>query len=71
MKKTGAKYGARIYQVKKRMKKCILVKQTILKAESAEYVIDGHRECHVDPTNDIKLAQAVRDALEGKLKSTN
>ena len=61
------KYGARIYLMKDGV---ILVKQTIKKGASQNdpYVIDEHRERHVDPDeDDASLGRAVRTALEGKL----
>jgi hypothetical protein len=60
---SAAKHGARVYRVGAR----ILVEQRALRGTPPEYVIDEHRERHVDPNDDRALARAIRDALEGRL----
>ena len=66
-------YGVRIYKVDEDV---ILVKQTIKKpthnAKSARYVVDmtsdgTHKEKHVDINDDRRIADAVRQALNGRL----
>ena len=57
------KFGARVYLMGER----ILVKQTLLRGNPAEYVIDNHRERHIDVDDDTSLAQAIRDAVKGKM----
>lgn len=58
------KFGARVYQYGD----CIFVKQTVLKGFPPEYSIDGNRERQVPVGDDQKLSDAIRDALQGKLK---
>jgi hypothetical protein len=60
------KYGARVYKLKGGV---ALVKQTVKKGkkQNNNYVIDNHRERHVDPGDDAALGRAVREALEGSL----
>jgi hypothetical protein len=60
------KYGARVYQLNDGV---VIVKQTAKNgtAQNAPYVIDGHRERHIDPGDDAGLATAVRAALQGQL----
>ena len=63
------KYGARIYQLEEKL----LVKQTVLRGNPSEYVIDSDskgnpKEVHVKPDDDAAIASAVRAALAGKLK---
>ena len=57
------KYGARVYRVGSRL----LVKQTVLRGEPPEYVVDDQRERHVAEDDDSAIAQALRDAINGKL----
>ncbi len=64
------KYGARIYPLDS---KVILVKQTVRRVGSPSYVVDtmsngDHREAHVDMGDDRQIADAVREALAGKLQ---
>lgn len=58
------KHGARVYGFGDGV---ILVKQTVLRGNPPEYVIDGDKERHVDPLDDAALAQAVRDAVAGQI----
>ncbi len=63
------KHGARIYQFENKL----LVKQTVLRGNPSEYVIDSDaegtpKEVHVKPDDDAAIASAVRAALAGKLK---
>ena len=62
------KYGARVFKLPDGR---ILVKQTIKSGEeqTSDYVIDGHKERHVDPHNDGEIADAIRGALQGELSS--
>ncbi|MDD4877018.1 MAG: hypothetical protein PHQ86_07840 [Dehalococcoidales bacterium] len=64
------KYGVRIYPLDK---KVILIKQTVKKDGSSNYVVDTmadgeHREAHVDINDDRGIADAVRTALTGNLQ---
>ena len=63
----SASYGARVYKIDERT---VLIKQTVKKGEeqNSPYVIDEHREAHVDIFDDTKIANAVRSALSGKLQ---
>lgn len=60
------KYGARVFRLPGGM---ALVKQTRKEGfgSNDRYVIDGHREKHVDLGDDAAVASAIRDALEGSL----
>jgi hypothetical protein len=58
------KHGARVFPLNNGK---ALVKQTVYKSQSNQYVIDGHRERHVDLNNDAEVAGAIRDALAGQL----
>ena len=62
------KFGARIFAVSD---STALIKQTISRGPSAEYIIDttngGHREKFASLSDDVALAQAVREALLGNL----
>jgi len=64
MKSETSKYGARVYKLPKQF----LVKQTLRRGSSPAYVVDGQRERHVSPSDDAAIAQAIRDALSGKLQ---
>ena len=59
-------YGARVYKINEQT---ILVKQTIKNGDeqNAPYVVDGQRELHVDIADDKAIANAVRDAIHGRL----
>ncbi len=57
------KHGARVYRVGSKL----LVKQTVLRGNPPEYVVDEQRERHVAIDDDRALAAAVRDAVNGKL----
>ena len=57
------KHGARAYLVGK----TILVKQTVLRGMPREYVVDEHRERHVRVDDDAAIAEAIRDAVGGRL----
>ena len=63
---TVPRYGARVYPLTGSK---ALVKQTVKNgtAQNADYVIDEHRERHVDLNDDARVAQAIRDALLGAL----
>ena len=60
------RYGARVFPLAGNK---ALVKQTVKSgtAQNADYVIDEHRERHVDLGDDAQVAQAIRDALAGAL----
>lgn len=58
------KHGARIYYYEDGV---ILVKQTVQRLPKGPYVIDAHRERHVDPGDDAVLVEAVRAAGRGEL----
>ncbi len=62
------KFGARIFAVSDSK---ALIKQTLSREGSTEYVIDrtqgGHREKFVSLNDDAAVAQAVREALVGNL----
>lgn len=60
---TDLKHGARVYG----LGDVILVKQTVLRGSPAAYVIDEHRERHVDAADDAAIASAIRDAIGGLL----
>ncbi len=64
------KYGVRIYPLDS---KVILIKQTVKKEGSPNYVVDtmddgDHREAHVNIHDDGQIAEAIRTALRGRLK---
>ena len=70
---TNDDFGARVYKTSEEV---ILVKQTIKKPDRRynqdRYVVDclpdgTHKERHVDVTDDKTIAEAIRDALNGKL----
>lgn len=63
MAEKESKHGARVYLVGDR----ILIKQTVLRGTPPEYVIDEQRERHARVDDDAAIAQAVRDAVNGKL----
>ena len=65
-KRKEQKYGARVFFLPGGV---VLVKQTVKSAYSGYYVIDGHKEKHVDPGDDRLLGEAVRLAGQGKLKA--
>jgi hypothetical protein len=58
------KFGARVYLLPS---KKLLVKQTTLRGEPPEYVIDEHKEQHVSVNNDVAIADAIRKAVSGEL----
>jgi len=58
---TDLKHGARVYG----LGDVLLVKQTVLRGSPAAYVIDEHRERHVDAADDAAIASAIRDAVAG------
>ena len=60
---TPPKHGARVYLVGK----TILIKQTVLRGNPPEYVIDEQRERHVQADDDAAIAGAIRDAVKGRL----
>jgi len=65
------KYGARIYPLDLEV---ILIKQTIKKPGSSNYVIDRledgrHREKHVTWEDSLDIADAVRRALRAELQA--
>ncbi len=57
------KHGARVYG----LPRTLLIKQTVLRGNPPEYVIDEQRERHVPNDDDHAIAQALRDAVRGKL----
>lgn len=57
------KHGARVYLVGQ----TILIKQTVLRGTPPEYVVDEQRERHVRTDDDAAIADAIRDAVKGKL----
>lgn len=57
------KHGARVYLVGD----TILIKQTVLRGDPPEYVVDDHRERHVSFGDDSAIAAAIRDAINGKM----
>ena len=59
------KHGARVYG----MRTTFLIKQTVLRGNPPEYVIDEQRERHVPKDDDHAIAQALRDAVKGKLEA--
>jgi len=66
------KYGVRIYPLPD--SDVILIKQTVKRPESPRYVIDTlldgtHREAHISVDDTVSIADAVRQALRGELKS--
>lgn len=63
---SSAKHGARVYLLPNGTG---LVKQTVKSGpnQNADYVIDKQRERHVDLSDDAEVANAIRDALAGKL----
>ena len=63
---TAIKHGARVYLLDDGV---AVVKQTVKRGigHKERYVIDGDRERHVDPGDDVALGAAVRAALEGRL----
>ena len=60
---TEPKHGARVYKMGSKL----LIKQTVLRGTPAEYVIDGHRERHVQDDDDKAIAGAIRAAVAGEL----
>ena len=60
------KYGVRIFKMSERI---LLIKQTIKSGSrpNDEYVIDKHKERHVDITDDSAIADAIRDGIAGML----
>lgn len=60
------KHGARVFPLADGK---ALVKQTVKRGANTndEYVIDGHRERHVDLADDAAVAAAIREALAGRL----
>lgn len=62
------KYGDRVFQVSD---KTPLIKQTVKKGADPNdpYVIDEHKERHVDITDDMAIAEGIRDAIKGVLTS--
>lgn len=59
------KFGARVYALGGRRK--ILVKQTVLRGQPAEYVIDEQKEKYAAWSNDKEIADAVRAAISEKI----
>ena len=57
------KHGARVYEIGDK----VLIKQTVLRGTPAEYVIDEHKERHIEQNDDAAIAAAIRDAIAGKL----
>jgi len=68
MAEQQTQYGARVYRLANNR---ALIKQTRKSGhdQNSDYVVDEHREKHVDLTDDAQVAQAVRDALDGKLSN--
>ena len=62
MNMTG-KFGARIYGLDRYT---VLVKQT-KSIGGGKYTLDGQREKHCHIGDDAEIAQAVRDAIAGRL----
>jgi hypothetical protein len=60
-------YAARVYPPHKRSGRFI-IKQTV-KNSSGNFVIDGQKEAFVSLDDDKAIAEAIRDALSGKLTS--
>jgi len=59
----SAKFGARIYRVGDKL----LIKQTVLRGNPPEYVIDSQKEKHVPENDNAAVAAAVRAAVNGQL----
>ncbi len=59
------RYGARVFLL--RPQKTLLVKQTIKRRKSGRFVIDGHRERFVSIDNGTAIADAIRQAVSGRL----
>ncbi len=66
MSAAPSKYGARVFPLANGK---ALVKQTVKRGPKSndEYVIDGHRERHIDLSDDAAVAAAIREALAGQL----
>ena len=62
------KYGVRISKLTENR---LIVKQTIKRGsgQNDPFVIDGHKEKHVNINNDSEIADAVRNGVAGKLKA--
>lgn len=63
-------FGVRIYKMNPDY---ILIKQTVKKTGSPRYIVDTlpdgtQREKHIDINDDKDIADAIRHALDGKLK---
>jgi len=60
------KYGARVFKVSENT---LLIKQTVKSGggQNDPYVINEHREKHVNLSDDSAIAAAIRDAIEGRL----
>ena len=63
-------YGVRIYKLNPDY---ILIKQTVKKTGSPRYIVDTlpdgtQREKHIDINDDNSIADAIRHALNGKLR---
>jgi len=67
MENGNSKYGARVYRLPGKL----IVKQTVLRETSSEYVVDGQKERHVPEGDDGAIASAIRDAVQGKLAEKN
>ncbi len=59
-------HGARVYKIDENT---ILIKQTVKRGseQNAPYVIDEHKEAHVDITDDVAISDAIRNAICGQL----
>ena len=62
-------YGARVYPPNKKSDRMI-IKQT-RKNDAGNFVVDGHKEAFVPLNDDRAIAEAIRTALTGSLKSKN
>lgn len=57
------KHGARVYG----LGDVVLIKQTVLRGNPPEYVIDEQRERHVSLDDDTGIADAIRAAVRGEM----
>ena len=67
-KNVKQKYGVRIFKMDEYT---LLIKQTVKSGSGPtdEYIIDGHKERHVEIDDDSGIADAVRDGVNGRLKA--
>jgi len=60
----GLRYGARVFRIEDGV---VLVKQTVQREPGGAYVIDEHRERHIDNDAVEEIGRTVLDALAGRL----